>query len=326
MPNVVVPPQGYPSPKHLVWGAHDSIIYSYGASHKGGKVSPEATADELWHYATSTEATSLWANHMGPVFFLDKNLAEMLSQTTPPQGVTWEELEVPFPTFGLILPETYKRPLLLVSCTKNEAPKWSPKNRELLEKIKLVYIGENVPLKLWDIYNPVKDEGPWPEGVEHYLRILPGSTKEFLLPSMTKTGRAGGDLNYILNDFAEYTGSDPDSGLWNNRLVMNLLCWLKYEHAPETKGTKKWEETMALPSPEPALAKRGFKTPVMLKDVEPEYPERIGGESKTDNESQTHASPVTHWRRGHWHSVLYGPGKTMIRRQWFRPTLVNPES
>lgn len=29
-----------------------------------------------------------------------------------------------------------------------------------------------------------------------------------------------------------------------------------------------------------------------------------------------------HWRRGHWHTVLHGQGKTLRRQQWFQPTYV----
>ena len=30
-----------------------------------------------------------------------------------------------------------------------------------------------------------------------------------------------------------------------------------------------------------------------------------------------------HWRRGHWHTVLHGPGRQERRMQWFRPVYVN---
>lgn len=37
----------------------------------------------------------------------------------------------------------------------------------------------------------------------------------------------------------------------------------------------------------------------------------------------THASPTLHWRRGHLHTVLHGPGKTLRDVRWFPPVLVN---
>lgn len=34
----------------------------------------------------------------------------------------------------------------------------------------------------------------------------------------------------------------------------------------------------------------------------------------------------SHWRRGHWHTVLFGKGRQERRVQWFRPVFVNPPS
>jgi len=39
----------------------------------------------------------------------------------------------------------------------------------------------------------------------------------------------------------------------------------------------------------------------------------------------SHASPLAHWRRGHWHTVRYGKGKELQRVDWFQPVYVNPE-
>ena len=37
----------------------------------------------------------------------------------------------------------------------------------------------------------------------------------------------------------------------------------------------------------------------------------------------THASPQTHWRRGHWRRVAIGPGRRQRKWNWIQPTLVN---
>ena len=37
----------------------------------------------------------------------------------------------------------------------------------------------------------------------------------------------------------------------------------------------------------------------------------------------THASPRFHFRRGHLHTVLFGPGKEKSKMQWFKPVWVN---
>ena len=40
--------------------------------------------------------------------------------------------------------------------------------------------------------------------------------------------------------------------------------------------------------------------------------------------SGTHASPMTHWRRGHWKRVAVGEGRKERKIVWIQPTLVNP--
>lgn len=39
----------------------------------------------------------------------------------------------------------------------------------------------------------------------------------------------------------------------------------------------------------------------------------------------THASPRMHWRRGHWHHVAHGKGRSQRRLDWFEPVLVCAE-
>ena len=47
--------------------------------------------------------------------------------------------------------------------------------------------------------------------------------------------------------------------------------------------------------------------------------------SSSDCKGGTHASPATHWRRGHWHHVRHGQGRELKRLCWYEPILVNKE-
>jgi hypothetical protein len=40
----------------------------------------------------------------------------------------------------------------------------------------------------------------------------------------------------------------------------------------------------------------------------------------------THASPRTHWRRGHWRNQAVGEGRADRRRTWIQPILVMAEA
>ena len=43
----------------------------------------------------------------------------------------------------------------------------------------------------------------------------------------------------------------------------------------------------------------------------------------TTNAELTGKSCRPHWRRGHWHMVLYGAQRALRKLQWFQPTYVN---
>lgn len=70
---------------------------------------------------------------------------------------------------------------------------------------------------------------------------------------------------------------------------------------------------------EPKQAKKGGKkryTPLMIgKQFKPR--------TETVSLGGTHASPRTHWRRGHWRRVAIGEGRGERKWHWFQPVLVN---
>ena len=37
----------------------------------------------------------------------------------------------------------------------------------------------------------------------------------------------------------------------------------------------------------------------------------------------SHASPIAHWRRGHWHTYKTGKGRQIDELKWIEPVLVN---
>lgn len=46
----------------------------------------------------------------------------------------------------------------------------------------------------------------------------------------------------------------------------------------------------------------------------------------SETKGGTHASPLAHWRRGHWHTVRFGKGRQERRVDWFQPVFVNPQA
>lgn len=69
---------------------------------------------------------------------------------------------------------------------------------------------------------------------------------------------------------------------------------------------------------------KGFR-PTSQEENQARYPRWLGKNYKSKVErktSGTHASPVSHWRKGHWKRVVYGQGRTERRLTWIAPVRV----
>jgi hypothetical protein len=322
-PRNILPPQGFPSPKHLAWGIHCNCVNLTGDVHRQSIPPGTPTAQSLWEAHMWTKMAALWINHGNPVFFLDKELTNLLERTDPPADLSPEDIELPFPAFGLILPDTQEFPLLLIGELDSHKVPLNSQAQKILADIPTVH-GHPEQKSLLDFYSLRYKEPP---DAHNHLTVFrgqtgPGKWQGSWCPLRSST------LQGLLKDYAASLekfygplGIRDDQSLKNIRLVLNFLCWLKYEYTPKKRPNPKalWGENS--PDPNPAMAKRGFKRPIVFEDNRPETPPK----KKRDGKTTTHASPEPHWRQGHWHTILFGEGKNQSEKRWFRPIWVSPE-
>ena len=105
------------------------------------------------------------------------------------------------------------------------------------------------------------------------------------------------------------------------RFVVNLLCLMTQE--PEiltvqnstskytTTNSKGFDAEKISNVPNVHWLGENFTTRVVDSTAASEDTERTRGKPKK-----------SHWRRGHWHTVLQGPGRTQKQLKWFRPTFI----
>ena len=105
------------------------------------------------------------------------------------------------------------------------------------------------------------------------------------------------------------------------RFVVNLLCLMTQE--PEiltvqnstskytTTNSKGFDAEKISNVPNVHWLGENFTTRVVNSTTASEDTERTRGKPKK-----------SHWRRGHWHTVLQGPGRTQKQLKWFRPTFI----
>ena len=107
------------------------------------------------------------------------------------------------------------------------------------------------------------------------------------------------------------------------RFVINLLCLMtqqpdiiSVQNAPSNHGfllnsNKGFGSEKVNNVPNVHWLGENFTTRVVDSTPASEDTERTRGKPKK-----------SHWRRGHWHTVLQGPGRTQKQLKWFRPTFI----
>lgn len=304
-PRRILPPQGYPSPKHFAWGLHCNLV------NLGNQVREKPEEDQtLWECHVWRNAAAGFISHGCPAFFLDKELTEMLENTEPPEDIQPEDLELPYPCFGLILPETKKWPLLLIAEIHDKKEDGIPKKQEeILKGIPTPALGRK---HLLDAYFPPMGKNP---DTQTTLAVLRGKSTGLWAASWCPMQSKG--IGEIVSDYKETLKAyyqpqgieDPDSGEIT-AFTLNFLAYLRYEYEKKTEEKPKtnWERAREKPD------KKGWIKPILIG-------ERKQSENRTDANGEG-KTPSTHWRRGHWHTVLHGPKKSERTKRWYRPTLI----
>ena len=117
----------------------------------------------------------------------------------------------------------------------------------------------------------------------------------------------------IVNDFIKNHMND------HYRFVINLLCLMTQE--PEIISVQ------SPPSKYTAANNKGFGAEKInnvpnVHWLGEHFTTRVV-ESKTSSSEPQGCSPKkSHWRRGHWHTILQGPGRKQRTMKWFKPTFI----
>ena len=117
----------------------------------------------------------------------------------------------------------------------------------------------------------------------------------------------------FVNDFIKNHMND------HYRFVINLLCLMTQE--PEIISVQ------SPPSKYTATKGVGFSSQKVnnvpnVHWLGEHFTTRVV-ESKTNNSEPQGCSPKkSHWRRGHWHTILQGPGRKQRTMKWFKPTFI----
>jgi hypothetical protein len=242
--------------------------------------------------------SQFYLDMQGAALWVKRDLAESLLNTTPPDVVT--EHKVVFPVCTLVLPTG----LLL----DDEG-----------EAVELLVVSESSEFQSY--------------ATEHYPGLTRRKGHGLMVAALGPLATYYHYIPWLVEDGSiEPFGSDslePELESFFDRchaLVKNLILLMGSQ--PEMVS-----QELVLPP----RAQRGFGgvdhrkvQPIrwvgkdFLSRRETKRPAGSAGGSSGGEMGAGRVSPRSHWRRGHWHTTLHGPGRKERRLTWFEPVLVMP--
>lgn len=246
---------------------------------------------------------ALWFTQHAPVYCLRENLLESLLNTDITDSAEiLKDLEPTIPTFILLFPkdkiispEGSAVEFCVIHLSKKNQPEYSQGKAYGVE---VPYLKHDHPINMH--WSAIENEGiGWYSGTG----LTADGKIEFSNVSVGQSKINQNDINFLAQ---------------MRSIVLQVFLLLQYE--PDILKDVRADET---PTPKVQGFQRQKTTEKFL------YPrwidEPVRKARKISSEARgTHASPVTHWRRGHWKTVPCGEGRA--DRKWVRiaPTMVNP--
>jgi hypothetical protein len=124
-----------------------------------------------------------------------------------------------------------------------------------------------------------------------------------------------------VNDWSDLLNPRIETEVLFERLVKNLILIYTYE----TKQITEEQVKETTPGKGFTKNKEDDKEDISLpirwlgKTFVRQQTKYINVTNRSENNNRTVAS---HWRRGHWHAVCYGPKRKQRKQQWFKPVFV----
>ena len=355
--NSEISPYGYPTHQSLLLSEGMSM-YHYNreiAKHKikdkDGKLIPgEGFGHTVRNIFPSTPTGSekssvreLPAKYSCPNYYITDDLADSLIETKPPEGKLDIDLEV-LPIIKVIFSKKYDK-INTVAISKRYVDVDKSKRENLNVKGEGIEVRVNytVPVEIVEESPSVNIDFFIPfDGKGHCLLC---DTKELFREKLLDknyfqvrvASHPQKDSKYfvvklknnqfhfrwweakhetaveIVNDFIENHINDC------YRFVINLLCLMTQE--PEIISVQ------SPPSKYTATKSVGFGSQKVnnvpnVHWLGEYFTTRVVDSKTKEGEPQGCSPKKSHWRRGHWHTILQGPGRKQRTMKWFKPTFI----
>ena len=299
-----IPPQGYMSPNSVEM----TLVCQIKMMTEFRESFPQGSQANVF-------CMGCWqARHGWPMFAVTPELFEAMTLTDPPPDLTWAELQWPLSAVTFLFPDTALVRRYL-NCPTGPPPAMAagrirkpPVNHpttldELLGRVRMPdgsYERDMLVLYYWDSLAQ--------SAMFHDITAKPEWSLAYTMDPKSFRLEGPGDVPAEQLDFERMERSA--------KIAVNLLAFMSSTYEPE--------EILVTPTPHrPAKAKKG-------RDRDALYSVRWLGEGYKLKRPPVavgghHASPIWHWRKGHFRHQRVGPGRTQVKVVWIEPTCVGVE-
>jgi hypothetical protein len=329
-----ISPYGYPT--------HQSILIEKGVSMMlfNGEVAKQGLKDNKGEQLMGEGFGKV--NFLCPTYYITDDLADSLMQTEPPKSMDID-LEV-LPLLHVVFSKKFKKGAALKLRTI------SIRKRERGIEVEVYYrrdtpnFGNDIPMSFFIPFDggghcmfcDTKEYFKKNLLEKNYFKIRVATTKppEFVPKKDLQDPRGPGDAvakvtadgnirfripvieheetEEIINEFIENL-TEP------YRFVINLLCLMTQE--PEIISVQ------SPPSKYTAASSKGFNSEKInnvpnVHWLGEYFTTRVVDSKTREGEPQGGKPKKAHWRRGHWHTILQGPGRKQKTMKWFKPTFI----
>ena len=287
-------PSGYYRPDLLPLVAVDFLL----------DVQSKGDAQALDNGATIAGVLALLQSHRCPTYFVSPELSDAMVRTAPPESMLFREVQWPFPAIQFVLNKKWSVEhfghhitTLIIGRPEPGSTLEVKSNKATVPSFKVVMPSIKVGLLMYHVASP-EDQcmGCCSE------RFLMEHTIE---SQATCEARVIGDLQW-----------DKIIAMRKSLMQFVVSCLLIMSEVPDLVDS----ERVIIPGR--STGKGQTKRVIEPALWEPRWlgknyvhPHEHGGGH--------HASPETHWRRGHWRRQAHGKGRLDRRLTWIKPMLVN---
>jgi hypothetical protein len=173
-------------------------------------------------------------------------------------------------------------------------------------------IGQPIHYMLVALMHP---EIPGVIGSEHPRQISIALTDYGECVWVSGSGLGEGKLLHERNKLGSHPTDKREEAWLEQMISIGLQCSMAISYLPELIDSSESSSE----SPQRPGGRQPSNRPRILT---PRWIGRDFRRSPSTNLTGTHASPTTHWRRGHWRQQPYGEGRSERRLAWIKPTLV----